>query len=358
MRVPPVAQKCRATADASFVHGTLGTVDVDDVAGRMSFSGAAGFAENSRQGLARRSQKGLLRRIRRGVYGDAIGDAPAIAMARADYFRERYLERILAVVGTRQSPHVVSHESAAALWELPIFSPWPREVHTLVPPSSRAVSRNAVRVHRGTFDDDADTVLIGSVRVTTPARTIFDMARSARPENALVALDFARNRKLARAAHSVEVADIEAQLERAVSSRGTSIARAVLEFSVDCSGSPGETMSRVILFRVGFPRPLLQVRHASSRVAYYETDFEWPEARLIGEFDGRGKYLKSDLVNPSEAGEVVYEEKLREDELRSEGNGVVRWGWPELRQPLLLRDRLMAAGLPLVRRPSAGLGPW
>lgn len=59
-------------------------------------------------------------------------------------------------------------------------------------------------------------------------------------------------------------------------------------------------------------------------VAVAETDFGWPALRTVGEFDGRQKYGR--LLSPGQdPGEVVYREKLREDEVRATGLGMVRW---------------------------------
>lgn len=78
--------------------------------------------------------------------------------------------------------------------------------------------------------------------------------------------------------------------------------------------------------RAGLPVPVLQweVRAANGRFVG-EVDFGWPALRTVGEFDGRIKYgLLQD------AAEAVYQEKLREDALRGEDLGVVRWGWDAL----------------------------
>jgi hypothetical protein len=60
-----------------------------------------------------------------------------------------------------------------------------------------------------------------------------------------------------------------------------------------------------------------------------EVDFGWPELRTVGEFDGKVKY--GVLVRPGEdPADVLYREKLREDAIRAEVLGVVRWGWRNL----------------------------
>ena len=58
---------------------------------------------------------------------------------------------------------------------------------------------------------------------------------------------------------------------------------------------------------------------------------------MLGEFDGRVKYGR--LLRPGqEPGDAVFEEKRREDAIRDEGWGVVRWVWSDLQVPHRLAD--------------------
>jgi hypothetical protein len=93
------------------------------------------------------------------------------------------------------------------------------------------------------------------------------------------------------------------------------------------------------------------VRHPSPirGTRYFKTDFEWPELQKIGEFDGREKFLKDDMLGGRNPGQAVYDEKLREDALRAEGNDVARWGMPAVQRPAELRDALVRLGIPLTR---------
>ena len=100
------------------------------------------------------------------------------------------------------------------------------------------------------------------------------------------------------------------------------------------SGSIAE--SRCLwLFRIGgLPRPELQVpvyRADGSLVGI--VDWAWPQFQLFGEFDGRVKYGK--MLKPGQSpGDVVFEEKRREDEIRElTSYGFVRVVWDDLRTP-------------------------
>jgi hypothetical protein len=66
---------------------------------------------------------------------------------------------------------------------------------------------------------------------------------------------------------------------------------------------------------------------------------------LIGESDGRMKYLDPAYRNGRTAEQVVYDEKRREDELRRQCRAFVRWGWDEARNPAALGAVLRSVGL-------------
>jgi hypothetical protein len=71
-------------------------------------------------------------------------------------------------------------------------------------------------------------------------------------------------------------------------------------------------------------------------------DFYWEEHKTIGEFDGKIKYGR--LLKPGQRIEdVIFDEKVREDELRDLGLQVVRWLWNDLGRAGLLRERVLRA---------------
>jgi hypothetical protein len=109
------------------------------------------------------------------------------------------------------------------------------------------------------------------------------------------------------------------------------------------SESVGESRSRVLLRRLGLSPSTLQLRilvpGATSPV---RVDFAWEDEQVAGEFDGRVKYGR--LLRPGqEPGDVVFEEKRREDAIRDESWGVVRWTWSELRPGDIVGDRVRRA---------------
>jgi len=109
----------------------------------------------------------------------------------------------------------------------------------------------------------------------------------------------------------------------------------VIDLADGDSMSAGESLSRVQMFRLGLPRPRLQAKHEDEQGLIGYVDFDWDG--VIGEFDGKLKYRVPADADPSEAAEIVWREKKREDRLRAHSE-VVRWTW----DIALDRDRLGA----------------
>ena len=120
-------------------------------------------------------------------------------------------------------------------------------------------------------------------------------------------------------------------------------ARQSLEFLDPRSESVGESASRVAMWEVGVATPILQYEVLGFDGRFVgRSDFGWPEFRTLGEFDGRIKYGRL-LKDGQTAGDVIVDEKRREDALRELGWQVVRWLWEDLRHPQALRERLERA---------------
>ncbi|WEO76219.1 hypothetical protein BJQ94_12695 [Cryobacterium sp. SO2] len=300
-----------------------------------------GVSDTDARHARREVDLGEATRLRRGVFTTA-------ERWRSIDLGQKYLDRIRAVVETRKHDPIVSHQSAAALWGIPLGSPWPNAVHVLARPASHARSKNGVLVHRAEFDWD-EIVEIDGVLVTSPARTLVDLARTVSFADAVVALDHGLNPDRADPRVLVYADELSEALTRVVSVRGLVRAQRALDFARPNVANPGESLSRVAIFELGFPDPELQARHRNPRGGWYYADHEWLDFRLIGEFDGKGKYLKEEYLRGRAPGDVVYEEKIREDHLRAEGFTVVRWGWAELADRAALSRLLRGAGLPVIR---------
>jgi len=174
--------------------------------------------------------------------------------------------------------------------------------------------------------------VVDGLEVTDPVRTALDLARSLPHEAAVVALDAALHRGIL--SHEV----VRGRLFDIAGTPGSRSAARAITAADGRSASVGESRSRVILHRWKLAPSALQFEIRSGDGGLVgRSDFAWEAERLVGEFDGRIKYGR--LLRPGQdAGDAVFAEKRREDAIRDEDWGVVRWVWSELRRP----DRLAA----------------
>jgi hypothetical protein len=292
--------------------------------------------------VRRQNHLGATMRLHRGVYAESDR-----LLSLSPHFR--HVAQVNAIVETRRIRPIIGHQSAAVIWGMPIRPHTPSSVHLVVPPDSNAHSKNGVTVHREALAD-GDVVEIGGLLVTSPQRTLLDLARVSPFITAVTALDFAlHDRRPTRFTPVAKSALIDA-IDSLAAVRGLRRARRAVEFSRPGADNAGETHSRIVVAELGFPPPELQVSHVNPRGGCYYVDFEWPEFRHIGEFDGRGKYLKPEYLDRMSPGDAVVEEKIREDHLRAEGKGVSRWGPADVNGRQGLRRILIDAGLPCSRR--------
>lgn len=295
--------------------------------------------------LQRRASAGGsgLVRIRAGVFAEKPAWDATSSL-------EQYRARIRAVVGTRSARPVLCRESAAAIWGIPRLGLWPEQVHLADVGRTRPRSRNGVVWHQDRIDAD-EVVEIDGYFVTDLARTLVDLARVTTFLGAVVALDAGvrsnfqlPNGERVRGATKDVLMD---RLETATSTRGRRAARSAIEFCDGASGSVGESLSRGQMHLLGVPAPRLQVRMPRPDGPDDIVDFDWPEFGLFGEFDGNGKYLRSEYLGDMDTADAVIAEKRREDRIRRRHRPfAVRWGWnTALRQRRLAR-RMDEAGLP------------
>jgi hypothetical protein len=226
--------------------------------------------------------------------------------------------------------------SAAVVHDLPLWNVPLDRVHITRRPPASGSGSSRLRLHVARLPDDEVTVVDG-VLATNLTRTVVDLARTLAFEPAVVAAD------AALATRKTVPEELSECLGRMGSSPGTRRAARVIGFANRLSGSVGESRSRVLIYRLGLPAPVLQlpVRRADDSLVG-TADFGWEEYRTLGEFDGRVKYGR--LLRPGQAaGDAIYEEKLREDEMRDEGWQMARWTWGDLSTPRVIGDRLRRA---------------
>jgi very-short-patch-repair endonuclease len=166
----------------------------------------------SRSGVSRRINAGALRRVTTRVF-EAAG-APATRLRRC------WLS-ILDVDG------VLSYSPAMAWWGLPGFNLDPTEVTRLR--GGRRQNSNAAIVHDPRLLKPSHVTTFEDVPITTPARTIFDLAGVVHPGKVERALDTAWARRLVNARSMREMLRDLAQKGRS----GIRVMRALLEVRDD-----------------------------------------------------------------------------------------------------------------------------
>jgi predicted transcriptional regulator of viral defense system len=260
-------------------------------------------------------------RIRHGQYAEPLDTTALEPWARA---RQDHLRMVHAVVNSRRAaPVAISHQSALALHGLPLWGLDLSCVHITRRDDTTSGKVAGVHHHAGGLVD-ADLARIGALITTTVARAVFETACTTSFEAAVVSFDAALRD------HSISADDVQRLLDATAYWPGSATARAALNFADRRSESVGESRLRVLFADNGLPAPDLQVEFYDARGFIARVDFFFAEFNTVVEFDGRLKYAGA-------TGEVLVQEKIREDRLRARGLEVVRADWTDLVRP----DRLL-----------------
>lgn len=275
-------------------------------------------------------------RVRRGVYTRS---------ERWDELHEAEQYRLFVVAtvaGMRAPAPIVCGPAAAALWGLPAIGAWPTTVDVAVEVDGGG-SSGLVRRHR--LNELPPTREVDGIRVTSPARTVVDLARTCQLVSALAGADAALRANLCT------ITELDRELAAVPPrARGREGAANVVHLADERSESPGESLSRARMWELGLPQPRLQVPLRDQDGAFGRADFGWEG--IIGEFDGKTKYGMQG-VNDSEVSDVLWREKRREDRIRRQSR-VVRWTWDDALRSAPMARLLAEAGI----CPSTPRQPW
>ena len=287
---------------------------------------AAGYTDEELRAARRR---GELVAVRRGAYVGGADERLADPVSR-------HALAVRAAAPRLGAEAVVSHVSAAALLGLRVWGAPLDRVHVTRDQRSDGRRGRTLHVH-ATPLLPGDVIEKDGLLVTSPARTVCDVARSA---------GFVAGVVVGDAALEAGLVDRSTLQDAAAAARGLSSradARRVAAFADPGGCSVGESRSRILIARAGLPPPVLQWVVRDGRGGQVgRTDFAWPGLRTVGEFDGLSKYGR--LLRPGQsAADVVVAEKFREDRLRDEGLWVVRWIWRELDDFAVVVERLWRA---------------
>ncbi len=262
-------------------------------------------------GIRRDVAAGRLYVVERGVY----------TFERPEAVWDEYAARVVAAAMNRPSS-VVSHESAAALHGIPVFRGSRERIHFTIDAEHGGGRRPRRHIHPRPLRPE-DVVRIDGIAVTSRARTALDIATSGSLTQGICAIDAVCLRPRypdPGAPPPVPVAELRSTLDAlGPRCRGVARARTAIARSVDRSESLGESLSRCLMSEWRLPPPTLQCRYLLGGHEYW-ADFDW-NGRLIGEFDGMGKY---------DDPERIEREKQRDSDFRGAGIRVLHWTWDDV----------------------------
>lgn len=272
--------------------------------------------------LDRLQRVGSLVRVRHGAYADVP------APSTLDVHRQ-----LIAGTFPVLDPSIVlSHVSAGVLHGLPSWDSMLGRVTVLRQSPGHGSRRQNLHVRLAPIEP-AEVVELQGYPATSLERTAVDLACCLDYDRALAVMDAAlhSNSDRERLRHTIDGARRR---------HGIGKARAALGFADGRSESVGESVSRVRMASAGLPAPQLQLNILDPLGVWLaRCDFGWRDRGVLGEFDGRIKYVGT----PEQVAHTVMREKQREANLRELGWVVVRWGWSDLADPAVLRRRIEAA---------------
>jgi hypothetical protein len=275
-------------------------------------------------------RSGRLIRLRRGVFiaadtrreaahNDAVRHAQEIAALALAMPRRR-----LVAVGT----------SAARIHGLPLRDSFPDDLTVAVAgrPGLHGTHRDGYFLRAERLPDHHVETKHG-VLVTTPARTVLDVAAHHGFANGVIATDAAYHRQL------LTPAVLHTTVEELERRPGIEVARECMQFADPRCESVLESISRLAMREIGLPMPTTQVTLYDDGRIRIRVDFFWEWLRLVGEADGEQKYTMGGRDPIAE----LRAQQEREHILRERGFEIVRWNWHLANNPGLLGARLRRA---------------
>jgi hypothetical protein len=255
------------------------------------------------------------------------------------------LLRALAVARYGRARRPLARRSAALVWGVPLLDPPPTTVEVLGWSAAATRTAGGLR-YWGTAHPEALLHERYDVEITSLARTLAELAAASSFAAGVVAVDWGIRVRRMPGDPSVTLAEIADAADQLGMRRGRAQLERVLQFADGRSESPGESWSRVLIQRLGFVAPDLQVGVRGVNGELFRADFGWDDGLILGEFDGREKYSSAAMRGERSASDVVVQEKRREDSVRAAGRGVCRWDWSDLVHEHRLASTLTTAGVP------------
>jgi very-short-patch-repair endonuclease len=268
-----------------------------------------------------RLQSGALRIVWRGVY--AVG-----------HVVDTELGDEVAALLVCGGGAVLSHETAAALWQI-VPEPFP-DVHVTMLGARQSRSRDGLVVHRTSSLTRTDVRRHRGLALTAPARTVIDFAERRARREAERAVDEALARRLLTPASLRETS-------ARMPGRG---ATRFLEDLLDPARAVGVTVGHAeermlsMLRAAGLPDP-----RRNARLGPYTVDFLWPAASVALEVDSYTWHSSPGAFK---------RDRRKDAYLADRGIQLIRVTWEMMDEPVPLIARLVRT---LTQRTGPGPGP-
>ena len=234
--------------------------------------------------------------------------------------------RCRAVLDSMGDSVVLSHVSGCVAQQIDLWGVSLDRVHvTRLDGGAGRIEADVVH-HEGFVSDD-EVGEVDGMRVLAPQRCVLEAGSLTTPESALVALNSALHRG------RCTIDDIGIQFDLMSHWPRVRHLHVPVRMCTDRAESVGESRGLWLFWVERIPAPVLQFEVHDGLRLVGRTDWAWPKARGLGEFDGRVKYGR--LLKPGQdPGDVVFEEKKREDDLREvTGAWMIRLVWSDLDRP-------------------------
>lgn len=285
-----------------------------------------------RQRFARKARSGKMVRAARGLY------APAEEWRKLDEIDQA---RHLAIALARLHPDwVFCMFTAAALYGLEIGRDHAMPLHVQTPHGG---IRGSLPVIQYPLTCENPTLAAG-VRVTEPVRTVVDCMRGLSFQRALAIADSALR------VLGVTKEDLYAELATREQDERRCVAENAVKYASALAANGGESVARAVMIEQGFMIPELQVefRDPINPSKRYYVDFLWrlKTGNVVGELDGKDKYVLPDMVGDKDTAQIVIDERHRESRLTAPGAKVLRFSFREVMDTDQFVSLLALYGIP------------
>lgn len=266
----------------------------------------------------RKASAGILVRPMRGMFADANEWGKLSASERA--------RRIVATLSDIHKSWVFSLFSAAALYGLEVGRD---NIFPIYCQSQKRAWRSRNGLIVTLRSNDPEICLVDGIAVTPPAQTVV---------GCLCMADFGR--ALALADSAMRVLGMTKQvlweeLNRREDCEGWRVARDAIMYADPLSMNGGESVARAVMIEQGFMIPQLQVKRRDplNAGAVYYVDYLWDmgeQGIVVGELDGKDKYVLPEMTGGKDVLEVLRDERLRESRISAGGVRVMRFSYRDV----------------------------